>query len=484
MSQAAPDEQQQGQGAEKKPQDVAKELELKSEVMERDLMGKRSAAEEAAQLVLQFKRQLQNAAISVERKNETQQNRIDFLTRTLNAAEHEKARLNAQLRSIQNEVEDQKDKFDLQVETLMFQAKEAQSGIKTKIQVALQQLRNLRQFQEHKHEMDEKMRSLGAQIAKERKERTADLAEIHKKLVAQREYYEKQLEAGLIEADEFSTRFNDVDLERVTTKILHDTEQRREALKAESAMTNEVVKRNDQLRHQVQDLEQQRKVLTESERNLTTQSVDLKAKLEETARKVEESLALSRQRLEQLKTALANRISDLTNRLEDEKQKRESLKRELAAAQKKLEMAEKQRDARIKKDTDLLSVANEAAIFILTSLELQERDPTKDQVAAQSSALNKVIRKINNLSQDLTGVQPKQQTEDVSQSQSMQTVRKWMPSGKVESPTKTRTIRPTKKTEDFRNSPEYQRIFGKDAGSSASTTAKAKMLRILRTGNR
>ena len=207
------------------------------------------------------------------------------------------------------------------------------------------------------------------------------------------------------------------------------------------------------------------------------------AKLEETAKKVDESLALSRQRLDQLKTALANRISDLTNRLEDEKQKRESLKRELVAAQKKLEMAEKQRDARIKKDTDLLSVANEAAIFILTSLELQERDPTKDQVTAQSSSLNKVIRKINNLSQDLTGVQPKQ-SEDVTQSQSIKTVRKWMPSGKAESPTKTRTIRPTKKTEDFRNSPEYQRIFGKDAGSSASTTAKAKMLRILRTGNR
>ena len=483
MSEPASGEQQQSDGAEKKPQEIARELELKNELLEKEVMSQRSAAEEAAQLVLQFKRQLQNAALTVERKAEAQQSRIDFLTRTLNASEHEKARLQSQLRNFQNEAEAQKEKFDLKVETLMFQSKEAQAGIKDKIQAALQQLRNLRQFQEHKHQMDEKMRNLGALIAKERKERTAEIAAFHRKLVAQREFYEKQLANGLIQADEFSTRFNDVDLDRVTTKLLHETEQRREALKAESALTNEVVKRNDQLRHQLQDLEQQKKVLQESEKNLTMQSVDLKGKVEETSKKVEESLALSRDRLEQLKMALSNRIKDLTNRLEDQRKQRELLKRELVLAEARLARAEEQREARLKKDADLLGVANEAALFILTSLELQERDPTKEQVTAQSSALNAVIRKINNISQDLTGVEPKT-AQDPAQSQTGQTVKKWVASGKAESPPRTRAFLVGKKTEDFRSSPEYQRIFGKDAGSSASTTAKGKMLRIIRTGNR
>jgi hypothetical protein len=48
---------------------------------------------------------------------------------------------------------------------------------------------------------------------------------------------------------------------------------------------------------------------------------------------------------------------------------------------------------------------NECAIFVLTSLELQEKDPSKDEVASHSSALNAVIRKIGNVSQDLTGIQ-------------------------------------------------------------------------------
>ena len=467
-----------------KPQEVVKQLELKSEVLASGVMGERTAAEEAAQMVVRFRRQLQEAALGVQKKAESQQARIDFLMRTVRAAENEKARLYLKLRNIEAEAESQNEKYELQVESVIFHSTETQNRYKDKIQAALQQLRNLRQFQEHKHQMDEKMRMLGALIAQERKERTAEIAAFHKKLVAQREFYETQLESGLIAADEFSTKFYDLDLDRITTKVLHDTEQRREALKAENALTTEVVKKNDQLRHQIQDLEQQKKVLEESEKNLTAQSVDLKVKLDDATKKAEESIALSKQRLEQLKTHLNNRITDLSTRLEDEKKHQESLKRELVLAQKKLQTAESQRDARLAKDYNMMSVANEAALFILTSLELQEKDPTKEQLTAQSSALNAVIRKIGNLSQDLIGVQPKQtpETPETDTTQPEKTVKKWVPSGRAETakPTITRALKTPKKTEDFRNNPEYQRIFGKDTGSAAATAAKARVLRITR----
>ena len=473
MSGRAEDENE--RKTEEKPQDVAKGLELKSGVFENELMGQRATAEDAAQLVVRFRRQLQDAALAVQQRNESQQGRIDFLTRTIRASEHEKERLKRQLRSLETEAEDQQEKYDLQVENMIFKSRKLQNGYKAKIQEALQQLRNLRQFQEHKHEMDEKMRRLGAQIAKERKERTAELAAMHKKIVAQREYYETQLETGLVEADEFATRLYDIDLDRVTTRVLQETEQKREALKAEAAMTSEVVKRNDQLRHQIQDLEQQKKILQESEKNLTTQTVDLKVKLDDATKKADETLALSKERLEQLRTHLDNRITGLSTRLDEQKKLQETLKRELVLAEKKLSNAESQRTIRMEKEYNLMSVANEAAIFILTSLELQERDPTKEQLAAQSGALNAVIRKISNVSQDLTGVQPKQ-APDVIQNQTEKPVKKWVPSGRAETakPTKPRAI---KKTEDFRNNPEYQRIFGKDTGSAA---AKARVLRIMR----
>lgn len=469
---------------EPKPQAVVKELEVQTIVQENRLMGHRAAREDATQLVLQFKRQLQEAALAIEKKTETQQSRIDFLTRTLNSSQKEKERLYSKLRQLNSECEAQKDKFEQQVENLQYQAKEVENNYVSKIQAALHQLRGLREFQEHKHQMDERMRNLGQLIAKERKERTAELAQIHKKLIAQREYYERQLASNLAEADEYATRFEDLDLDRATTKILHETEQRREALKSENALTVEVIKRNDQLRHQVQDLEQQRRVLEESEKNLTTQAVDLKAKLDDTNKKLQESSDLAQSRLEQLKHQLHNRISELDGKLEQEKKNTENLKRELALAQKQFSNAEAQRDERLKKDTNLLGVMNEAAIFILTSLELQEKDPSKDEITAHSSALNAVIRKISNVSQDLTGVQ--QKPVDPIQNQGIQTelpMKKFVASGKPDNAAKIRSLKQqmtTKQTEDFRKSPEYQRIFGKDAGNAAATAAKAKILRIHR----
>ncbi|OHT09749.1 hypothetical protein TRFO_21277 [Tritrichomonas foetus] len=465
------------------PKQVTKELELKAAVMSTDIMNQRSTREDAAHLVLQFKRQLQAAALTVEKKAETQQSRIEFLTRTLSSAEKERDRLFNRLRQIQNEVESQKDKYDQQVEAMQYQSREVEQNYKAKIHSALQQLRGLREFQEHKHQMDERMRNLSNQIAKERKERTAELAAIHKKLVAQREYYEHQLASKLSEADEYATKFEDLDLDRATTKIIHETEQRREAIKAENNMAAEVIKRNDQLRHQIQDLEQQCKVLDDSEKNLTTQAVDLKAKLEDTKKKVNESIDMSKARLQQLQERMSNKISDLSKRLEEDRKTKENLTRELALAQHQLAFAEGQRDERLKKDHNLLTVMNEAAIFILTSLELQEKDPSKEEIASHSSALNAVIRKIGNVSQDLTGVEPKP-IPDSTQTASAQTdmkTRGFVCSGKPSAVTAAvRKARAQAKDTDFRNQPEYQRIFGKESKSPGN--AKTKVVRIQRTG--
>ena len=198
---------------EEPPKPTAKQLEIKSTVIEHDIMSQRSARTDAAQLVLQFKRQLQAAALQVEKKAETQQSRIEFLTRTLNSAEKEKDRLIGRIRQFESEADSQKEKYNHQVEAIQYQTKEIESSYTNKIQNALTQLRALREFQGHKHQMDERMRNLGNQIAKERKQRTVELAAIHKKLVAQREYYEHQLTTKLSEADEYATKFDDLDLD-------------------------------------------------------------------------------------------------------------------------------------------------------------------------------------------------------------------------------------------------------------------------------
>ena len=470
---------------EEPPKPTAKQLEIKSTVIEHDIMSQRSARTDAAQLVLQFKRQLQAAALQVEKKAETQQSRIEFLTRTLNSAEKEKDRLIGRIRQFESEADSQKEKYNHQVEAIQYQTKEIESSYTNKIQNALTQLRALREFQGHKHQMDERMRNLGNQIAKERKQRTVELAAIHKKLVAQREYYEHQLTTKLSEADEYATKFDDLDLDKATTKILHETEERREAIKDEANMASEVIKRNDQLRHQIQDLEQQRKVLNDSEKNLTSQTVDFKAKLEDTKRKVSESIELSKSRIQQLKERMANKISELEMRLENDKKQKENLTRELALAQRQLAFAENQRDERLKKDRNLLSVMNESAIFILTSLELQQKDPTKEELAAHSSALNAVIRKIANVSQDLTGVEPKfaQDTTKDIPIQSESKIKGFLANPKATNITaavrKAKSQR--KNAEDFRNLPEYQKLYGKDTKNNR-IYGKSKVIKVNKTG--
>lgn len=479
MNNAKGKEKDAGKGEPPKP--TAKELEIKSTVMENDLMSARSARSDATQLVLQFKKQLQEAALQVEKKAETQQSRIEFLTRTLNSAEKEKDKLISRIRQFENESQAQKEKYDQQVEAMQYQTKEIESSYMNKIQNALSQLRSLREFQEHKHQMDERMRNLGNQIAKERKQRTTELAAIHKKLVAQREYYEHQLTTKLSEADEYATKFEDLDLDKATTKILHETEERREAIKAEANMASDVIKRNDQLRHQIQDLEQQCKVLNDSEKNLTSQTVDLKAKLEDTKRKVNESIELSKSRIQQLKDRMANKIFELENRLEEDKRQKEILSRELNLAQHQLASAEAQRDERLKKDRNLLGVMNESAIFILTSLELQEKDPTKEELAAHSSALNAVIRKIANVSQDMTGVEPsfvKESSKDFPPQNDTKT-KSFVSSGKPSHLTAAvrKAKSQAKNAEDFRNLPEYQKLFGKDTKNSR-IYGRSKVVRV------
>ena len=389
------------------PQQTLQKLSISTDLLENELMNIKSSRTRANQAILQFKRQLQAVAMDVEKKTESQQDRINYLNHAIKAAGQEKERLNSKLRQIQIEVEAQKDKYESQVEAMQYQAHEVETNLKSKIQVALHQLRGLREFQEHKHQMDEQMRNVSNLLTKERKERLAEQSAIHKKLQAQREYYEKQLSHDLAQADAFATEFQDLHLDLATTKILHETEAKREALKQENNNTFEVIKKNDQLRHQLQDLEQQRKLFTDTEKNLTSQAVDFKTKLNDTSKKVEEAIESNKQKLEALRTRMGNKIAELNDRLNNATQLNENLKRQVNLQQKALQRAESMRDEKLRKEQELLCVMNEAAIFVLTSLELQEQEPSKDEVFAHSSGLNAVIRKLANISQEMTGIEKK-----------------------------------------------------------------------------
>jgi hypothetical protein len=460
------------------PAAVTRELQIQNSVLQEEIIQQKTATTDVTLLILQFKRQLQEAALAVDRKAESQQSRAEFLSRTLNNAEREKEKLSTKLRQLRHEIDAQREKFEQQLETMVYQAHESEISYAQKIQQTLQQLKNLRDFQEYKVKLDARIRELGIIMAQEQKEHKAELGAIHRKLVAQRQYYENHLAAKLSDADEYATKFEDLDLEKAMTKILQETEHRREQLKSDNSSTTEVIKRNDQLRHQVQDLEQQRHILEESEKNLTMQAVDLKTKFAETTKKSQEATEVSNVRLEQLKHQMENRVEELRSHLSDEQKKTLNLRRELSLTEKLLEKAEAQRDDRLKKDNNLLGVMTEAAIFVLTSLELQEKDPSKDEIASHSSALNAVIRKIAIISQDLTGVQQNASAETTANAavQTELPVRKFVNSGKAEP--KPKPYGTTKQVEDFRKNSEYQRVFAKEPGNGASVTGKPKVMRI------
>ncbi|KAI5482961.1 hypothetical protein TVAGG3_1075680 [Trichomonas vaginalis G3] len=387
-------------------------LTVETECLENELMNIKSSRTRANQVIQEFKKQLQSVALDVDRKKESQNDRIKYLNHAALKQQKKKKRLNSKLRQLEIEVESQKEKYESQVEAMQYQAHEIETNLKSKIQVALHQLRGLREFQEHKHQMDEQMRNISQLISKERKERLAEQSAIHKKLQAQREYYEKQLSHDLAEADSFATEFQDLHLDLATTKILHETEAKREALKADNNNTLEVIKKNDQLRHQLQDLEQQRRLLTDTEKNLTAQAVDFKSKLNDTAKKVEEAIETSNQKLDALRNRMNNKIAELNERLTNAQQENDNLKRQVSLQEKSLEHAEFIRDEKLRKQQELMYVMNEAAIFILTSLELQEKGPTKDELSQHSSGLNAVIRKLANISQDMSGIEKKSVKSD------------------------------------------------------------------------
>ena len=445
------------------PQQTLQKLTVETSCLENELMNIKSSRTRANQAILQFKKQLQAAAIDVENKTGFQQDRIKYLNHAIAAGREEKERLNSKLRQIQIEVEAQKDKYESQVEVMQYQAHEVETNLKSKIQVALHQLRGLREFQEHKHQMDEQMRNVSNLLTKERKERLAEQSAIHKKLQAQRVFYENQLSNNLAQADAFATEFQDLHLDLATTKILHETEAKREALKQDNNNTLEVIKKNDQLRHQLQDLEQQRKLLNDTEKNLTTQAVDFKTKLSDTSKKVEEAIESSKEKLELLRGRMSDRIAELNDRLNTATQNNENLKRLVNSQQKSLERAEKMRDEKLRKQQELLCVMNEAAVFVLTSLELQEKEPSKDEIFSHSSGLNAVIRKLANISQEMSGVEKK--TNQKSEIQKREDKRLLA---------KTKVNIPSKPSSDFKKSAEYQRVFGE----KEATGPNAKYVKV------
>ena len=432
------------------PKLILDKLNVENHCLENELMSIKSARTQANEAVLQFKKQLMAASLEVEKKSESQRDRIEFLHRSLEFAEKEKEKLNSRLKQIEHDIDSQKDKYESQVEALQYQSHEIETNLKSKIQVALHQLRGLREFQEHKHQMDQQMRTVSHLLTKERKERISEQSAIHKQLQSQREFFENLLNGGINEANAFATKFEDKYLDKATTKILHETEQKREELKKENIITSDVLKKNDQLRHQLLDLEQQKKLLIDSEKSLTIQSVDLKNKVEELTNKMNETLNSSKEKLNQLKFKMNNKINELTEKLQNLKLENSNIKKQVVLSQKNLEKVELIKEEKLRKQHELLGVMNEAAIFVLTSLELQEKEPTKDDIVKNSNSLNAVIRKLANVAQDISSVESKNIDQNNKNDSSVQTDKKIL----------NRSILSKPLSDEFKNNSEYQRVYG------------------------
>jgi chromosome segregation ATPase len=96
-------------------------------------MHERSSAENAAQLVAQFKKQLRDATAAVERKAENQRSRLEFLNRAVRNGEREKERLVARLRHLEREIDTETTNHEQRLEALQYQSREAQNQIGARI---------------------------------------------------------------------------------------------------------------------------------------------------------------------------------------------------------------------------------------------------------------------------------------------------------------------------------------------------------------
>lgn len=400
---------------------------------------------------------------------QTLRDRIGFLNRAVRAAENDQVRLHQDMADIKKEEEVQKQKYEAEAERINYEANDINTALKSKIQVALHQLRGLREFQERKHQLDQQMKAVKQLIEEERKQHYIELTDIHHQLIDQRQYYDHDLSVKLAAANEFARNFADLHVDLATSKIMKETHENRTALSKENTRSMDVLKKNEDLRKQIKTLEQRKIIFEGKDKKVSAESTELRANCEKLETDFIKIIDSNKEKIDQLREEMDERISELTDRLKIDREENERLKRQCAIETKNLQLAEESRFENFRKECDLLDSMNSAATFVLTSLEDKYKDQTEnEEIAKSKSALNALIRKLAIIDAEINAKAKSRRLLHSSRDIAVQTDKPdpaMILSGKTQPPLTSRVginprIRTLKGLQDIKNMPQYKRLYG------------------------
>lgn len=444
------------------PEQTARVAELNANRLDKELEAEKERKPTSDRIFRDSIVSINQAKKQVNDQLETRKDRADFLRRAIRAAETDQANLKKRMEEIRTQEAEEKQQHNADMEQLRIKFSDIETALKSKVQGALQQLKGLREFQEHKHQLDQQKRQVTKLISDGKKQNAQELTDIHRKLVEQREFYENQLREQLAVARQFATDFADLHLDLATQKIADETKTLRDKMKEEDMTELEIITKNEKLRSQLKRVQQEYDIHVQSTSTVETRAARLKKEHDA----MEARVTTDGQNYDDIIRAFRDesdfKVKELSKRAEELRNLNVDLKQKTAVAARELALAEERRYEKMKKEYELVNALNNAAVFVLTSLDKKVTSDDDEELSTQKSALNQIIRKLAMIKKapPSSSRTPGTELRDVE----VQTDKPRNPlltGAKVSEPsTSSRASNPRSwGIQKFRDVPEYQRIF-------------------------
>lgn len=443
------------------PEQTIKQTEIDNSCLERELNDATSKRDGARALIASSIASINQARATNADILQTRSDRISFLRRAISAAETDQQRFQAELRDIESRAEQEKQCQNAKLEKLRLDFNEVESELKARVHGALQQLKNLREFQEHRHILDQQKRQLTQMIADEKKKYSDELSDIHRRLVEQREFYEQDLREKLAAANQFVDDYADLHMDLVTQKIAAETKSRRDEMRDGNASDFKLLTDNESLRKQATELQRSHQIRAQSVKVVEGRATKMKAQADEIEARMNSQGQDARDRLRGFREETEFRITELTQRVKDLRDMNVELKQKTAIAAKDLAAAEESRFEHMKKEYELVTAMNDAAVFVLTSLD-KVADKEDEEIKKKKSALNQIVQILATIEKK-PPVAARAKTIELKEAE-VQTEKPCNPllwTGKIaEPPSSARVANPRlKASNNFKRMPEYRRVY-------------------------
>jgi hypothetical protein len=338
---------------------------------------------------------LNQATLDCNTEVGTHRDRLLFHQRALATALSDQERLKRWAADIEIRAGNEKAKYNEELEGLRFAWSEVQNGVRSKIQIALQQLKSLREFQDHKHRIDQQKRQVSLLIKNERAQNSDDLTEIHHQLLDQRMFYENDFSERMATAQRFVADFSDLHMDLLAQRIADETMKCRGELDRDNEEALKNLNENSELRRKWERLEQQHQIHQMRTDRSQREHTKAKEQTEILERALTEQLARSERVLTEVRETNENRVAELRRRLRAARDRNVELKQEAAVAARNLAAVEEAKYEHFRREYELMQSMNDAAVFLLTALDDRFGPiPEENAVRNQRCTLNQIIRKL------------------------------------------------------------------------------------------